>query len=180
MFDTNFFGVVNGLAAFLPVLRSQAEKKADNEPAQAIVITGSKQGITNPPGNPAYNAAKAAIRSLAESLSYDLRGLPRTSVHLLVPGWTWTGMTAAMSGGAKEKPAGAWEAAQVASYLEKKMAEDQFYVICPDNDVDEDTDRRRVLWGAGDLVEGRPPLSRWREDWADRAKEGVQNIQVKK
>jgi short-subunit dehydrogenase len=55
------------------------------------VITGSKQGITNPPGNAAYNASKAAVRTLAEHLSHDLKDT-KTSVHLLVPGWTFTGL----------------------------------------------------------------------------------------
>ena len=53
------------------------------------------------------------------------------------------------------------------------MSEGQFYVICPDNDVTVEMDKKRMLWGAGDLVEGRPPLSRWREEWKDRAAEGM-------
>ena len=141
------------------------------------MITGSKQGITNPPGNPAYNASKAALRSLAESLSYHLRGdVPHGAVHLLVPGWTFTGMTGGGGAATKAKPAGAWEPAQVAAFLEQKMCDGQFYVVCPDNDVSEDLDRRRVLWAAGDLVEGRPPLSRWREDWKERAQEGIEKM----
>lgn len=83
--ETNLFGVVHGINTFLPVLQAQTQQKPS-----AIVITGSKQGITNPPGNPAYNASKAAIKALAEHLSYDMRG-SLTSVHLLVPGWTFTG-----------------------------------------------------------------------------------------
>src|ERR1700760_3985247 len=63
----------------------------DQEGQSAIVITGSKQGITNPPGNAAYNASKAAVKTLAEHLSYDLKDT-KTSVHLLVPGWTFTGL----------------------------------------------------------------------------------------
>jgi hypothetical protein len=27
-------------------------------------------------------------------------------------------------------------------------------------------DRKRILWSAGDLVENRPPLSRWHPDYA--------------
>jgi NAD(P)-dependent dehydrogenase (short-subunit alcohol dehydrogenase family) len=81
---TNLFGVVYGLNAFVPVMRAQQGRSA-------IVITGSKQGVTNPPGNPAYNASKAAVKSIAEHLSYDLRDT-KTSVHLLLPGWTFTGM----------------------------------------------------------------------------------------
>jgi len=58
----------------------------------AIVITGSKQGITNPPGNPAYNASKSAVKTLAEHLSWDFRERKDIAVHLLVPGWTFTGL----------------------------------------------------------------------------------------
>ena len=138
------------------------------------MITGSKQGITNPPGNPAYNASKAAIKSIAESLSYEKRGT-QTSVHLLVPGWTFTGLT---RGGAKEKPEGAWLPEQVAEYLEAKMAEGKFYAICPDNDVSEEKDKKRMLWTVGDAVNGRPPLSRWRDEYKEEAEEWMakQNV----
>lgn len=169
IFDTNFFGYVNGIATFLPTIKAQSGPTA-------IVLTGSKQGITNPPGNPAYNATKAAVRSLAEQLSYDLRN-SKTSVHLLVPGWTFTGMT----GGGKpieEKPAGAWLPEQVASFLVEKMESGSFYVICPDNDVTEEMDKRRMLWTQGDIVEDRPPLSRWREDWKEKAQNGVDAIKL--
>lgn len=74
----NVLGVVHGITTLLPLVREAGG------PA-AIVVTGSKQGITNPPGNPAYNASKAAVKSLAEQLSYDLRATP-VAVHLLVPG----------------------------------------------------------------------------------------------
>ena len=170
--DTNLFGVVNGIAAFLPLVQAAAASTAT-----AIVITGSKQGITNPPGNAAYNASKSAVKALAEHLSYDLRHTS-TTVHLLVPGWTFTSMTA--RGGATDnmKPDGAWWPQQVAGYLEQKMADGQFYIICPDNDVTEDTDRRRMLWSAGDVVYGRPPLSRWREDWKDKAKAEMDGMKI--
>lgn len=139
------------------------------------MITGSKQGITNPPGNPAYNASKAAVKSLAESLSYDLRATP-TSVHLLVPGWTFTGLTG--SGGTTEKPKGAWAPEQVAGFLEEKMADGVFYVICPDNDVSQERDRKRMLWTVGDIVNERPPLSRWRDGYKEDAEKWMANQQV--
>lgn len=166
--ETNLFGVINGINTFLPSLRAQSSPTA-------IIITGSKQGITNPPGNPAYNASKAAIKSLAEHLSYDLRATP-TSVHLLVPGWTYTGLTKAVGG--KEKPAGAWWPEQVAEYLGEKMGKDEFYVICPDNDVSEEMDRKRMLWSVGDMVEGRPPMSRWREKFKGEAEEWMAKEKV--
>lgn len=166
--DTNLFGVINGISTFLPSLRAQKHPTA-------IVITGSKQGITNPPGNPAYNASKAAIKTLAEHLSYDLRAT-LTSVHLLVPGWTFTGLTG--GGKTKEKPEGAWAPEQVAEYLEKKMGDEKFYVICPDNDVSEEKDKKRVLWTVGDIVEERPPLSRWRDGYKDDAEEWMKKQKV--
>ncbi|KAL8712626.1 MAG: hypothetical protein Q9220_003157 [cf. Caloplaca sp. 1 TL-2023] len=166
--DTNLFGVINGISTFLPQIRQQPYPTA-------IVITGSKQGITNPPGNPAYNASKAAIKSLAEQLSYDLRSSP-TSVHLLVPGWTFTGLTG--GGTVKEKPDGAWAPEQVTEYLEQKMGEKVFYIICPDNDVTVEKDRKRMMWSVGDIVNQRPPLSRWRDEFKAEAEDWMAKQKV--
>ena len=168
--ETNLFGVIHGLNTFVPDISSSGKPSA-------IVITGSKQGITNPPGNPAYNASKSAVKALAEHLSFDLRHT-QTSVHLLIPGWTFTGLSGNAPGSTKEKPAGAWWPSQVAEYLEKKMGEGKFYVMCPDNDVTEDLDKRRMLWGVGDMVYENKPLSRWREDTKDGASEGIKNMRL--
>ncbi|TVY46161.1 putative oxidoreductase [Lachnellula occidentalis] len=168
--NTNLFGVINGLNTLLPFATTHST--ASNP--TSIIITGSKQGITNPPGNPAYNASKAAVRTLAEHLSFDLsKSTPTTSVHLLVPGWTFTGLSGNNPFGEaqKEKPKGAWSAEQVVEYLEAKMGEGKFYVICPDNDVSESVDRKRIAWATNDLLTGRPPLTRWREDYAKEAEE---------
>ncbi len=54
------------------------------------------------------------------------------------------------------------------------MAEGQFWVLCPDNDVTEDMDRRRMQWNTNDAVLGRPPLSRWREEYKDEFKEWME------
>ncbi|KAK6083614.1 short-chain dehydrogenase/reductase [Seiridium cupressi] len=172
--QTNFFGVVNGIAALLPLVKESASKE---DPA-AVVITGSKQGITNPPGNPAYNASKAAVKSIAEQLSYSLKDSP-IGVHLLVPGWTWTGLAGGVAGGLRDndkgkeskKPDAAWWPEQAVEYLEKKMDEGQFWVLCPDNEVTEEMDQKRILWSASDAVQGRKPLSRWREEYKGEAAE---------
>ncbi|KAI1000899.1 hypothetical protein K3495_g7299 [Podosphaera aphanis] len=173
--DTNLFGVVHGLNTLLALTIAQSSPE---RPA-AIVITGSKQGITNPPGNPAYNASKAAVKAVAEHLAFDLSKLsPTTSVHLLVPGWTFTGLTSNFSSDAperKEKPAGAWTPAEVVAYLEAKMREKKFYIICPDNDVTENLDQARMAWGANDLILSRPPLSRWREEWKGEYEEWIRD-----
>ncbi|KAI8235930.1 SWI/SNF and RSC complexes subunit ssr3 [Colletotrichum sp. SAR 10_99] len=162
--DTNLYGIVNGINTLLPLVGNGQSSQS------AVVITGSKQGITNPPGNPAYNASKAAVKSVAEHLSFDLRNTA-TTAHLLVPGWTFTGLAGAGSG--REKPAAAWSPEQVAEYLEQKMELGLFYIICPDNEVTEDLDRKRMLWGVGDIVHGRPPLSRWREEYKEKAQQWI-------
>ncbi|EIW52378.1 NAD-P-binding protein [Trametes versicolor FP-101664 SS1] len=158
MFDVNLFGVLNVQHTFVPMMLHQ-------ENPAVIINTGSKQGITNPPGNPAYNATKAAVKSLTESLAHELRETPSVNLtaHLLVPGWTFTGMTGANVG--KEKPAGAWSAQETVLYMLDKVRQGQFYIICPDNETRREVDQLRIMWGAGDIAEGRPALSRWHKDY---------------
>ena len=131
----------------------------------AIVNTGSKQGITTPPGNPGYNTTKAAVKVLSEQLAHELReaGAP-ISVHLFVPGFTYTGMIAAWI---KEKPASAWTSEQTVDYFIERMSAGDFYILCPDNDVDSTRDKRRAEWAIGDIIDNRPPLSRWHPDYKE-------------
>ncbi|KAI6130020.1 hypothetical protein EV401DRAFT_1851972 [Pisolithus croceorrhizus] len=132
---------------------------------QAIVInTGSKEGITNPPGNPAYNATKAAVKSLTEGLAHELRENPTCNVtaHLFVPGWTYPGLTVPQG---EEKPAGAWTAEETIQYMLDGVRHGDFYIICPDAETSQELDRLRITWAASDAVEGRPALSRWHKDW---------------
>lgn len=169
-FAVNTLGYTNGLVALLHTVT-----KEKNAP-RAIVLTGSKQGITNPPSNPAYNASKAAVRMIAEHLSFDLSNVAsNVTIHLLVPGWTYTGFH---TGAFHHKPAGAWTSEQVVDFMVQKVLENRFYIICPDNEVTEELDKKRILWTTSDLIEGRPPLTRWREDWKERAKLGLDNIQL--
>ncbi|KAF2680772.1 NAD(P)-binding protein [Lentithecium fluviatile CBS 122367] len=172
--NTNLNGVINGLNTYVPSFQSRA---SDARPA-AIVITGSKQGITNPPGNPAYNASKAAVKTLAEHLNWDFREKKNVGVHLLVPGWTFTGLSGNTPGSPTPKPLGAWTPDQVASYLESKMLTSKFYIICPDNDVSEQTDKKRMLWSVNDIVKERQPLSRWRDEYKEEVGEFMERTQV--
>lgn len=160
MLDVNLFGIIHGVDAFAPRLLAQGG------PA-AIVNTGSKQGITNPPGDPAYATAKAGVRALTEQLAHALRNEPggQVSAHLLVPGWTFTAMTA---GDQTEKPAGAWTPEQVIARLIGAVDAGEFYVYCPDNVVSEALDALRLQWSVGDIIEKRPALSRWHPDWKDK------------
>lgn len=169
IFDVNFFGVVHGVNTFYGHFDGSASEGGAGGAHKAIVVTASKQGITNPPGNAAYNASKSAIKTLTEHLHYDLKKAnPNTSVHLLVPGWTFTGLTA---GEKTEKPAGAWAPEQVADFLYQKMSQGKFYAICPDNDVDWETDRKRMMWTMGDIVYEREPQSRWIDQYKKEAEE---------
>lgn len=158
MMDVNFFGVLRGVQAFTPRM-IEAGRPA------VIVNTGSKQGITTPPGNPGYNVTKAAVKVLSEQLAHELReeGAP-ISVHLFVPGFTYTGMIASFI---PEKPAAAWTSEQTVDYFLERMSAGDFYILCPDNDVDTIRDRRRAEWAIGDILENRPPLSRWHADYKD-------------
>jgi NAD(P)-dependent dehydrogenase (short-subunit alcohol dehydrogenase family) len=134
----------------------------------AIINTGSKQGITNPPGYPAYAVSKAGVRTLTEQLAHGLRQAGgAVTAHLLVPGWTYTGMTRTGDGG---KPDGAWTAQQVVERMVAGVAAGDFYIICPDNQVSSELDAARILWGAQDMTENRPALSRWDPAWDARFK----------
>jgi len=155
---TNLMGVLYGLQAFLPAML------AADWPC-AVVNTGSKQGITLPPGDTAYNVSKAGLKALTESLAHDLLATAgRVSAHLLIPGFTFTGFTRRR--GTSEKPAAAWTAEQVADFMLAGMAADDFYILCPDHDVDRATDEKRIAWSAGDIIHNRPALSRWHPDHA--------------
>jgi hypothetical protein len=41
--------------------------------------------------------------------------------------------------------------------------------MCPDNDVDWETDRKRMMWTMGDVVYERQPQSRWRDEFKEEA-----------
>ena len=155
--EVNLWGVINGVQTFVPAMLAQGT-------ACAVINTGSKQGITCPPGDTAYNVSKAGVKVLTEALAHSLRNEDgsRISAHLLIPGSTFTGMT---SRGRAEKPAGAWTPDQVIDMLVDGMGKGDFYVLCPDNEVTRAVDERRIAWAAGDIVENRPALSRWHPDY---------------
>jgi NAD(P)-dependent dehydrogenase (short-subunit alcohol dehydrogenase family) len=151
LLDVNLWGIVHGVQAFVPAMIAGAQ------PA-LVINTGSKQGITSPPGNAAYNLSKAAVKSYTESLAHALRAAAgdRISAHLLIPGFTFTGMT-----GVAEKPPLAWTSEQVVDFMLERLAAGDFYILCPDNAVDRALDEKRIRWAADDIIVNRPALSRW-------------------
>ncbi|MDJ0970951.1 MAG: SDR family NAD(P)-dependent oxidoreductase [Kiloniellales bacterium] len=153
----NLWGGVHGTQVFAPGMVARGRPGA-------IINTGSKQGITTPPGNPAYNVSKAALKAFSEALAHELRNTEgcRITAHLLIPGFVFTGMT-----GRSEKPPAAWTADQTAGFFIESLGRGDFYILCPDNDVPRELDEKRMAWAMGDIIENRPALSRWHPDYAD-------------
>jgi len=178
-FDVNFFGILHFLQAFVPLML-QSEKPG------IIVNTGSKQGLTNVPGNPAYNAAKGSIRLITEQLQHELRSKPdcKISAHLFIPGFVNTNLAynyfRELKGDdfdpekdvpwSEEKPAsGAWNSSQAIDFLFDALQEkpSRFYILCPDNDVTTQMDYKRLRWYLDDILVRDLPLSRWHPDYKD-------------
>lgn len=155
----NLWGVINGVHAFVPEMVKRGRPGL-------VINTGSKQGITTPPGDPAYNVSKAGVKVTTEALAHELRNTEgcRISAHLLIPGFVFTGLTAK---GRTEKPDGAWTPEQTVDFMLERLAAGDFYILCPDNEVTRALDEKRILWAAGDIVENRPPLSRWHKDYGE-------------
>ncbi|KQW70966.1 short-chain dehydrogenase [Phenylobacterium sp. Root77] len=156
----NLMGVLHGVQAFAPAM-------AQSGAPGLVINTGSKQGVTMPPGDTAYNVSKAGVKALTEGLAHTLRNTPgcQVSAHLLVPGFTYTGMIARRI---PERPAAAWTSEQVVDRMFEGIARGEFYLWCEDNETPRAVDEKRVLWTAGDIVENRPALSRWHPDWKER------------
>ncbi len=154
--ETNLWGVINGVQAFMPAMTEAGQ-------SAAIINTGSKQGITTPPGNTAYNVSKAGIKVLTEGLAHDLLGTAVTA-HLLIPGFTFTGFTRKR---VATQPPGAWSPEQVVEFMLDGLAAGDFYILCPDNDTTRAQDEKRMRWAMEDIILGRPALSRWHPDHAE-------------
>ena len=93
------------------------------------------------------------------------------TAHLLVPGFTYTGMIRRFM---PEQPPGAWAPAQVVAFMVDALGRGDFYILCPDNDVTREMDNKRMAWAMGDIIENRPPLSRWHPEYGDAFKEFVE------
>jgi len=157
--DINLWGIIHGCQAFIPAMLA-------SDVQGAVINTGSKQGITNPPSNYAYNLSKAGVKAYTETLAHAFRGIDGCALtaHLLVPGFTYTGMIARFT---PERPPGAWTAEQVVEFLIAALSNGDFYVLCPDNDTPRELDEKRIQWSTDDLIHNRSALSRWDPQYAD-------------
>jgi hypothetical protein len=155
--DVNLLGAIRGTQCFVPGMIARGRPGL-------VINTGSKQGITTPPGDPAYNVSKAGLKAFTEALEHELRNTPkcRISACLLIPGFVFTELAAR---GRTEKPAGAWTPEQTVDFMMERLERGDFYILCPDNDVSRSLDERRIQWAADDVIKNRPPLSRWHPDY---------------
>ncbi len=106
------------------------------------------------------------MKVVTEALAHELRNTPNCRVTP-APVDPRLHLHRNDGGFAHEKPPGAWTGDQVVEFLIATMETGEFYALCPDNDVNRDTDERRMLWTIGDIVENRPALSRWHPDYKD-------------
>src|SRR5882724_3085509 len=119
--NVNLWGIIHGTQAFAPYMIERGRPGL-------IINTGSKQGITTPPGNPAYNVSKAGVKALTEALQHELRNKPgcRINAHLMIPGHVFTGLTAR---GRSEKPDGAWTPEQTVDFMIGRIDAGDFYIL---------------------------------------------------
>jgi NAD(P)-dependent dehydrogenase (short-subunit alcohol dehydrogenase family) len=85
----NLWGVIHGIAAFLPHLRLQDEGH--------IVNTASVSGLYHLPRMAPYNASKAAVVALSETLKFELDAEgSHVGVSVLCPSWVRTNISTAV------------------------------------------------------------------------------------
>ena len=125
-------------------------------------------------GTPFYCYSSATLTRhynlFTEALQHELRGTEgaKLSAHLLIPGFVFTALT---RGERTEKPDAAWTSAQTVDFMLESLERGDFYILCPDNDVPRKLDENRMAWAIGDIIENRPPLSRWHPEYGDLFKE---------
>ncbi|KAK0526579.1 hypothetical protein OC835_005244 [Tilletia horrida] len=164
-FGVNFYGVQNMCTTFVPLMQKHGQEGL-------VINTGSKQGITTPPGSgAAYNVSKAAVKVYTEQLAHELRQdkSSKIDVKLLIPGWVHTGLTGAKEG--KAKPDGAWTPEQTVDFAAEAIQKGSFYILCPDNETPREVDLARMEWNVQDIIEDRPALSRWHGEYAPKFSE---------
>lgn len=87
--DVNLLGVVRGVRAFTPMLKHQGRG--------SIVNVASLAGLVHPAGMGAYNAVKAGVVALTETVGHELAAHGVTA-HAVCPSYFRTDLTASMQG----------------------------------------------------------------------------------
>lgn len=157
MIGINLMGIVHTCHAFIPSMLEHGE-------SGVVINTGSKQGITRPPGNYAYNLSKTGVLAYTESIAMAFRNEENCNLtaHLLIPAFVYTPMVAKFI---PQKPPFAATAEETVSFMLEALAKDEFYILCPDNETPRALDEKRIQWTADDIIQNRPALSRWHPDY---------------
>ena len=87
--DVNLLGVVRGCRTFAPVFKRQRSGR--------IVNVASLAGLVHPAGMGAYNAVKAAVVALTETLGHELAAYGVTA-HAVCPSYFRTNLMASLMG----------------------------------------------------------------------------------
>ena len=144
----NVMGVVHGIRVFAPMMLEAAKKDPSYE--GHITNTASMAGLLNPPNGVVYNASKAAVIAISETLYHDLNLVTdQIGASVLCPYFVPTGIIASqrnrpgelmddraltksqLIGNAmieKAVTSGKVSAAQVAQFVFDAIAERRFYV----------------------------------------------------
>lgn len=93
LISVNLTGVVLGAQAMAPLLAASAKSGADSPLPRGVLNIASIFAVVSPPGFAAYNAAKAGVIALTETLRGEWAPLGLTATAVL-PGVTPTGLFA--------------------------------------------------------------------------------------
>ncbi|MFD1795909.1 hypothetical protein FQV27_02930 [Paracoccus aurantiacus] len=66
------------------------------------------------------------------------------------------------------KPGAPWSAAQLLYCFIARLLQENFHVICPDNEVTPQLGAKRMRCATEDMIQSRPALSRWHPGWKAR------------
>jgi NAD(P)-dependent dehydrogenase (short-subunit alcohol dehydrogenase family) len=87
--DINLLGVVRGCSTFAPLLKAQRSGH--------VVNVASAAGLVHPPQMSSYNAVKAAVVALSETLSYEL-GAYDVTTSVVCPTFFRTNLASSLTG----------------------------------------------------------------------------------
>jgi NAD(P)-dependent dehydrogenase (short-subunit alcohol dehydrogenase family) len=87
--DVNLLGVVRGCRAFTPLLKRQGSGR--------LVNVASLAGLVHPAGMASYNAVKAAVVALTETLGHELAAYGVTA-HVVCPSYFRTNLLTSLQG----------------------------------------------------------------------------------
>jgi hypothetical protein len=95
------------------------------------------------------------------------------TIYFFSPGYTWTGVTASNGTDKMEEKPGGWTALETVQFMLERVRTGDFYILVPDNETRREVDNMGIMWGAGDVVEGRPALSRWHQSYKSMFEEYI-------